>query len=82
MEPPTLESDPVEYQDGPEPNPLVAPVEAAPEQEQKDQEEVVDPEEDEWASKLQFKLRSRSLNFPSCQFGDLKFKSIFKFLNF
>ena len=47
MEPPTLESDPAEYQDGPEPNPLVAPVEAAPEQEQKDQEEVVDPEEDE-----------------------------------
>jgi len=42
-----LESDPAEYQDGPEPNPLVAPVEVVAEVEEKEQEEVADPEEDE-----------------------------------
>jgi hypothetical protein len=42
-----IESDPAEYQDGPEPNPLVAPVEAVPDVEEKEQEEVADPEDDE-----------------------------------
>jgi len=41
-----VESDPGEYLDGPEPNPLAAPVEALPEVDEKDQEEVA-PEEDD-----------------------------------
>ena len=45
-----IESDPAEYQDGPEPNPLVAPVEAVPDVEEKEQEEVADPEDDEWVA--------------------------------
>jgi hypothetical protein len=47
VEPPVIESDPAEYQDGPEPNPLVAPVEAVPEVEEKEQDEVADPDDDE-----------------------------------
>jgi hypothetical protein len=42
-----VESDPAEYQDGPEPNPLVAPVEAVPEPEEQEQQEAVEPEEDD-----------------------------------